>query len=70
MQHPISFRFSRYAQDTLKRELFDSFQGLREGFLHQDAQRKGYVDRKTAYAVIRGAKVPLDVELTQLILEK
>lgn len=60
----------RYAQDILKKELFDDFQGLREGFLHHDEDRKGFLTKKTAYSVIRGTKLPLDVEMIQVILEK
>jgi len=60
----------RLAHDDLKRALFNAFERLREGFLHRDDSRCGYVDSRTAYSVLRGARVPLDVDMIHSILEK
>ncbi|XP_014259036.1 EF-hand domain-containing family member C2 [Cimex lectularius] len=60
----------RLAHDILRKELFIEFHKLREAFQHFDPDKTGYVTRDIAYSVLRGCKVPLDVEFLKLILER
>lgn len=59
----------RLAHVELKRFLFASFERLGETFRHYDAAHSGLVARKEAYACLRGARLPMDVELTNKVLD-
>ncbi|KDR17132.1 EF-hand domain-containing family member C2, partial [Zootermopsis nevadensis] len=54
----------------MKRFLFNQMERLHESFLQQDPNRSGYISRDTAYAVCRGAKLPITRELLNAVLDK
>ncbi|KAJ9574140.1 hypothetical protein L9F63_008473, partial [Diploptera punctata] len=54
----------------LKRFLFNAMERLHESFLLKDPERTGFVPRHTAYAICRGAKLPIDKELLEAVLDK
>jgi len=43
---------------------------LHESFLLKDPGRTGFVPRQTAYTICRGAKLPIDRELLEAVLDK
>lgn len=54
----------------MKRFLFNQEERLLESFLQQDPDRRGYVSRDTAYAICRGAKLPVNKDLLHAVLDK
>jgi hypothetical protein len=62
--------FRRYTHGELRRFLFLDFERLKESFLHRDPEKLGRVSQSKAYSILRGAKVPLDVEHVKLILQQ
>lgn len=60
----------RLTHDELKRQIWDDSIRLREAFLARDPERTGSVVRPTAYAVLRGAKLPLDTNLINLLITR
>ncbi|PSN34041.1 EF-hand domain-containing family member C2 [Blattella germanica] len=56
--------------NELKRLLFNAMERLHESFLLKDPNRSGFVSRNTAYAVCRGAKLPIDKDLLESVLDK
>lgn len=58
------------AQTELRRFLFNVFDRLEEGFCYRDPERTGLVSKEAAYAVLRGANLPLDREFIQAILDR
>jgi len=54
----------------MKRFLFNQVERLHESFLQQDPDRSGYVSRDTAYALCRGAKLPVSKGLLNAVLDK
>lgn len=68
----------RYTKESLrsivhtemKRFLFNQVERLHESFLQQDPDRNGYVSRDTAYAICRGAKLPVNKDLLNAVLDK
>uniref|UniRef100_A0A1B6DIZ8 EF-hand domain-containing protein n=1 Tax=Clastoptera arizonana TaxID=38151 RepID=A0A1B6DIZ8_9HEMI len=57
-------------QNELKRFLYNDYERLKETFLHLDKDRKGLIDKKVAYNVLRGAHLPLDVDQIQVLLDR
>jgi Ca2+-binding EF-hand superfamily protein len=54
----------------MKRFLFNQMERLHESFLQQDPNHSGYISRDTAYAICRGAKLPVDKDLLNAVLDK
>jgi len=54
----------------MKRFLFNQLERLHESFLQQDTDHSGYVSRNTAYAICRGAKLPVNKDLLIAVLDK
>lgn len=54
----------------MKRFLFNQVERLHESFIQQDPDRSGYVSRDTAYAICRGAKLPVNKDLLNAVLDK
>jgi Ca2+-binding EF-hand superfamily protein len=54
----------------MKRFLFNQMERLHESFLQQDPDGSGYVSRDTAYAICRGAKLPVTRDLLNAVLDK
>lgn len=59
----------RLAHVELKRYLFTAFERLLETLRHLDAAHSGRLARKQVYTALRGARVPMDVELTNKVLD-
>ncbi|KAG8329790.1 EF-hand domain-containing member C2 [Homalodisca vitripennis] len=57
-------------QNELKRYLFNAFERLEEGFCYRDPDKTGFVTKDTAYTVLRGANLPVDRDLIQLLLDR
>ncbi|XP_075235583.1 EF-hand domain-containing family member C2-like isoform X2 [Lycorma delicatula] len=57
-------------QCELKKNLFNSFERLEESFRYRDINGNGKVKKDAAYSVLRGAKLPLDVEVINYFLNK
>jgi Ca2+-binding EF-hand superfamily protein len=68
----------RYTEESLrsivhtemKRFLFNHVERLYESFLQQDPGRSGNVSRDMAYAICRGAKLPVNKDLLNAVLDK
>ncbi|KAK9497021.1 hypothetical protein O3M35_012813 [Rhynocoris fuscipes] len=60
----------QYTHDELRKKLFNDFERLRECFYHFDPNKCGYVSKKDTYAILRGCRLPLDVEHIRIILER
>jgi Ca2+-binding EF-hand superfamily protein len=54
----------------MNRFLFNQVERLHESFLQQDPDRRGYVSRDTTYAICRGAKLPVNKDLLNAVLDK
>jgi len=54
----------------MKRFLFNHVERLHESFLQQDPGRSGNVSRDMAYAICRGAKLPVNKDLLNAVLDK
>lgn len=50
--------------------MYSDFGRLRECFLHYDPKKDGFVSKEDAYKVLRGCRLPLEVDHTRVILEK
>lgn len=59
----------RVTHVELKRFLFSDFERLLETFRHLDAEHAGQLTRKQVYTCLRGARLPIDLELTNKILD-
>ncbi|XP_039295468.1 EF-hand domain-containing family member C2 isoform X2 [Nilaparvata lugens] len=57
-------------QCELKRLLFNSFERVEESFRYRDPDCTGFVSKETAYCVLRGCRLPLDVTIINLLLDK
>ncbi|KAK2575490.1 hypothetical protein KPH14_011217 [Odynerus spinipes] len=53
----------------LHRNLWNDADRLKEDLLHWDRERTGYLLRHTVYTVLRGCRIPLDVELINSMLD-
>lgn len=54
----------------LLRELWDDLDRLEEDFHHWDRGRTGFLPRDTLYSVLRGSRIPADVELINSMLDQ
>jgi len=54
----------------MKRSFFNETDRLQESFLRHDPKRNGHVSRDTAYTVCRGAKLPVEKDLLNAVLDK
>ncbi|KAL1140112.1 hypothetical protein AAG570_000044 [Ranatra chinensis] len=59
----------RLAQDMLRRELYDDFERLRESFLYKDPGKAGTVTRRSAYSTLLAARLPIHLDLINIILD-
>ncbi|XP_076235048.1 EF-hand domain-containing family member C2 [Calliopsis andreniformis] len=59
----------RLMHTELLRELWDDLDRLEEDLLHCDRGRTGFLPRDTIYTVLRGSRIPVDVELINSMLD-
>lgn len=57
-------------QNELKRFLFNAFERMEEGFYYRDPNKTGRVSKEAAYSILRGANLPLDKDLVNLLLDR
>ena len=54
----------------LLRSLWNDFDCLEEDLHHHDRGRTGFLPRSTLYTVLRGSRIPVDVELLNSMLDQ
>jgi Ca2+-binding EF-hand superfamily protein len=66
----LSVTYRSIVHTEMKRFLFNQMERLHEIFLQQDPDRSGYISRDTTYAICRGAKLPVNKDLLNAVLDK
>ncbi|XP_017882993.1 EF-hand domain-containing family member C2-like [Ceratina calcarata] len=59
----------RLMHTELLRTIWDDLDRLEEDLHHWDRRRAGFITRDTLYTVLRGARIPVDVELLNSMLD-
>ncbi|XP_046141225.1 EF-hand domain-containing family member C2-like [Osmia bicornis bicornis] len=59
----------RLIHTEILRNLWDDFDRLQEDLHHWDRKKTGYLSRDTIFAVLRGARIPADIELINSMLD-
>ncbi|XP_020289253.1 EF-hand domain-containing family member C2-like isoform X2 [Pseudomyrmex gracilis] len=69
----VEFKSRQYVRQLLHTELHRSLwhdlDRLKEDLLHWDRDRTGFLPRESLYAILRGCRIPVDVELLNSMLD-